>query len=224
MAAVAPPVGGSVQAPRGDPGRAGEPPAPPGPWPRDPGEPSSPPLDAARVGIVVFLAAEAMLFGGFIAAFLVFRLGSPAWPPPGEPRLPVGVTAVNTVVLLLSGLAMRAAVAARTRGDHAALRDRLTQTLAGGAAFLAVQGFEWSRLVRFGVTAPSSVYGATFYALVGAHAAHAAGALAWLAVLRGQAGRGRSRGPGEGVVAAAGLYWGFVVLLWPVLWALVYLW
>lgn len=224
MAAVAPPVGGSVREPRRGPALAGGPPGRARPWRPDPGQPSTPSPDAAQVGIVLFLAAEAMLFGGFIAAFLVFRLGSPAWPPPGEPRLPVGVTALNTAVLLLSGLAMRAAVRARARDDHPAFRDRLTQVLAGGTAFLAVQGFEWARLVGFGVTAPSSVYGATFYALVVTHAAHVAAALAWLGVLRVQAGRARSRGPGAGAVAAAGLYWGFVVLLWPVLWALVYLW
>lgn len=223
-AAVAPPVERSVRDPRRGSPRVGGPPAPPPPPRPDPDESPLPSPDAARVGVVVLLAAEAMLFAGFLAAFLVFRLGSPVWPPPGAPRLPLGVTAVNTAVLLLSGLAMRAAVAARRRGDRAALRERLTQALAGGTAFLAVQGLEWARLVRVGVTAPSSVYGATFYALVGTHAAHVAGALAWLACLRVRAGRAPTPGPGEGAVAAAGLYWGFVVLLWPVLWGLVYLW
>jgi heme/copper-type cytochrome/quinol oxidase subunit 3 len=205
--------------------RRAKPPPPqvpsPDAWDRGGDEPPGPTLDAARVGVVVFLVAEAMLFAGFIAAFLVVRLGSAAWPPPGEPRLPVGVTAVNTAVLVLSGLAMRGAVAARRRGDDLRFRRHLEGALLGGAAFLAVQGFEWARLVRFGLTATASVYGASFYALVGIHAAHVVGALGWLAGLRVQARGGR---PGEGAVAAGGLYWGFVVLLWPVLWILAYLW
>jgi cytochrome c oxidase subunit 3 len=176
------------------------------------------------VGVLVFLVAEGMLFGGFIAAFLVFRLGSPAWPPPGEPRLPVGLTALNTVVLLLSGLAMRRAIVAQDRGDRAGLHRRLGQAVLGGATFLAVQGFEWTRLVGFGMTASSSVYGASFYALIGTHAAHVTAALVWLAVLFAEVRRGRTERPGAGKLGAAALYWGFVVLLWPLLWGLVYLW
>jgi heme/copper-type cytochrome/quinol oxidase subunit 3 len=182
---------------------------------------SGPPADAVQVGIVVLLVAEAMLFGGLVAAFLVFRVGSPAWPPSGEPRLPVGVTALATAVLLWSGHAMRRAVRARDRGS---LRLWLEHAALGGAVFLFLQAFEWARLVTHGFTAPSGVYGATFYVLVGAHAAHVTAALGWLVLLRVQAGVAGGSRPGPGPLAAAGLYWAFVVLLWPVLWALVYLW
>ena len=34
------------------------------------------------------LGAEAMFFAGLIGAFLVFRIASPVWPPPFQPRLP----------------------------------------------------------------------------------------------------------------------------------------
>ncbi len=206
-------------------GAAGRPPPPVGPveegrWPGWDGG-AEQRADAVRVGIVVLLVAETMLFGGLVAAFLVFRLGSPAWPPQGEPRLPVGITALGTAVLLWSGHAMRRAVGA---ADRRSLCLRLEQAALGGAIFLFMQGFEWARLVRFGFTAPSGVYGATFYVLVGAHAAHVAAALGWLVLLRAQAGRARGNRPAPGPLAAAGLYWTFVVLLWPVLWGLVYLW
>jgi heme/copper-type cytochrome/quinol oxidase subunit 3 len=177
--------------------------------------------DAVQVGIVVLLVAETMLFGGLVAAFLVFRLGSPAWPPLGEPRLPVGVTALNTVVLLWSGYAMRRAVSAPDRGR---LCSGLGQAVLGGAIFLVIQGFEWARLVGFGLTTRSGAYGAIFYVLVGAHAVHVVGALAWLVALRVQAGRDPGGRPGPGPLGAAGLYWSFVVLLWPILWILLYLW
>ena len=177
--------------------------------------------DAVQVGIVVLLVAETMLFGGLVAAFLVFRLGSPGWPPLGQPRLPVGVTALNTVVLLWSGHAMRRAVAAL---DRERVRSGLEQAALGGAIFLVIQGFEWARLVGFGLTTTSGAYGAIFYVLVGAHAVHVAGALAWLVTLRVQAGRGPGGRPGPDPLAAAGLYWSFVVLVWPILWILLYLW
>src|SRR3989337_2269930 len=50
-------------------------------------------FDGAKVGMLIFLGAETMLFAGFVTAYLVFRLGAPVWPPPLQPRLPVGVTA-----------------------------------------------------------------------------------------------------------------------------------
>ena len=55
----------------------------------------------------MFLGAEAMFFAGLIGAFLVFRIASPVWPPPFQPRLPSEVTGINTLILLASAVAMR---------------------------------------------------------------------------------------------------------------------
>lgn len=106
-AAVAAPPPPVRLAPRGD----GEP---------GPSRPAPMPLSPAFVAILAFIAAEAMLFCGLITAFLVYRLGSPLWPPLGEPKLPVGVTTVNTAVLFLSAVTMRRAwtlARAGTRSD-----------------------------------------------------------------------------------------------------------
>ena len=51
-----------------------------------------------------------------------------------------------------------------------------------GVVFLAVQGLEWARLTAFGLTTTSGIYGATFYALVVAHAIHVLAALIVLLV------------------------------------------
>jgi len=89
-----------------------------------------------------------------------------------------------------------------------------------GALFVGLQGLEWVRLVRFGLTVTSSTYGAFFYVVVGAHGLHAlAGllALGW-AGLRLHAGR-----LGREAFQAVRIFWYFVVGLWPVLYGLVYL-
>ena len=52
------------------------------------------------------MGAESMFFAALISALFILRLGMPVWPPPLQPRLPVGVTTANTVVLLFSSLAM----------------------------------------------------------------------------------------------------------------------
>ena len=57
--------------------------------------------------LLMFLGAEAMFFAGLIGAYIVFRVGSAIWPPPFQPRLPVGVTGVNTLILIASAVTMR---------------------------------------------------------------------------------------------------------------------
>lgn len=180
-------------------------------------------FDGAKVGMLIFLGAETMLFAGFVAAFLVFRLGAPVWPPPLQPRLPVGVTAVSTAVLLLSGYTMWRALRAARDGDRAGLGRSLALTGLLGATFLAVQGFEWARLLTFGLTAPSGIYGGTFYTLIGAHAVHVLGALVWLSIILMGTRSGPSATPNQSRVLVFGMYWYFVVGLWPILYTLVYL-
>ena len=43
-----------------------------------------------------------MLFAGLIGMYLVIRLSATTWPPPDQPRLPLLVTTLNTVVLFAS--------------------------------------------------------------------------------------------------------------------------
>ena len=89
----------------------------------------------------------------------------------------MGLTAVNTLVLLLSSYTMTRALKASRAGDRRGLVSRLGLTWGLGALFLAAQGVEWLRLVRFGLRMSSGVYGATFYTLIGAHGAHVLGAV-----------------------------------------------
>lgn len=182
-----------------------------------------PPLSNARLGMLMFLGAETMFFAGLIGSFLVFRLANQTWPPPTFPRLPVLVTGFNTLILLYSAVTMwRAQRLLRTGVQHQGMRLLLlTATL--GVTFLVIQGYEWIRLVQFGLTMASGVYGATFYVLIGCHGLHVLGAVVWLlcVVLRASAGYyGVARHAG---LALCGMYWYYVVALWPVLYGLVYL-
>jgi len=193
-----------------------------GPRPPDPHPPAGPVVSNARLGMLVFLGAEAMFFAGLIGAFLVFRLGSLTWPPPGQPRLPLAVTGVNTGILLLSGYTMSRSLRAMRAGNPGGLAGGLLATTLLGALFLGVQGVEWARLVHFGLTLSAGTYGATFYTLIGIHALHVLGALLWvLVMLLGGARRRFPAGPRVSL-ELCGMYWYFVVGLWPVLFWLVY--
>src|SRR5260370_18769117 len=74
-------------------------------------------LDNLRLAVLFFMGAEAMFFGALISALLVLRLGMAAWPPPLEPRLPVVITGLNTLVLLASSVTLVTAGRARRRAE-----------------------------------------------------------------------------------------------------------
>ena len=174
----------------------------------------------AILGMLLFLFTEAMLFAALLAAFFVLRVQQPIWPPPGQPRLPIGITTINTLVLLASGFTMIRSRKALGAGPAVARWLGLTAAL--GIAFLVVQGFEWSRLLGFGFTTRANVFGATFYALVGVHAVHVAAAMIYLLVTWRRAAAGRfAPGKAEGLDACR-MFWLFVVGVWPALYVLLY--
>jgi len=194
-----------------------------GPPPPPPVRPIAPIGSNAWLAMIMFLGAEAMFFAGLMGAFLVFRVGSPVWPPPFQPRLPATVTGVNTLILLLSAVTMRLAFLANRRGERKRLVKLLSWTAMLGAVFLLIQGFEWVRLLHFGLTVSSSVYGGLFYTLIGFHGAHVLGALVWLIAVWSKARQGKYMGRNAVGLQTCSMYWIFVVALWPVLYGLVYL-
>jgi len=172
--------------------------------------------------MVLFLGTEVMFFAGLVSALLVLRAEAYVWPPAGQPRLPAWETALNTLVLLASGGTMQRAVAVLRRGGRPSVW--LDATAALGALFLGLQGREWLRLVGFGLTTTSSLYGSIFYTVVGAHALHVLAALVVLLVVAAYARRGRYRAEEATGLEICRMYWLFVVGVWPVLYVLVYLW
>ncbi len=189
---------------------------------REPG-PRRPLLDNVGLAMLFLICGEIMFFGGLVSAFLILRITSALWPPPLQPRLPIGVTGVNTLVLLASSVAMVAASRALERGDMRELVRRLLVAAGLGVAFLAVQGYEWVRLVSFGLTVSSGAYGGAFYTLIGTHAAHVVAAVVWVAATVLLAARGRFADGRTGPLRACAIYWHFVVALWPILYVAVYL-
>jgi len=177
----------------------------------------------ALIGTLVFLGAEAMFFAGLISSFLVLRAGSPVWPPADQPRLPVAVTFVNTLILLFSGYSM-------TRTLHAMRADRRQEanrllgiTVLLGLTFLTVQGTEWLRLVHYGMVMTSGVYAAIFYTIIGCHGLHVLVGLVLLIAVLWHALQGRFTAHAHVPIEAGRLYWLFVVGVWPLLYVLVYL-
>ncbi|MDH4248902.1 MAG: cytochrome c oxidase subunit 3 [Deltaproteobacteria bacterium] len=178
----------------------------------------------AVLGMLIFIGTEIMYFSALISAFLVIKAQVPFWPPPGEPRLPVEATAFNTLVLLGSWVALH--MAGRSQANHfqnEKTRRLLLIAIGMGAFFVLFQGAEWVRMISFGLTMVSSVYGGMFYVIIGSHALHVTGALAFLVYLwMRMEDRGQER-LNPAVLTAARILWTFVVGVWPILYLLVYI-
>jgi cytochrome c oxidase subunit 3 len=169
--------------------------------------------------MLIFVMTEVMFFAGFVSAFTIMRGSAVIWPPPGQPRLPVSQTAFNTSLLLASGVALYFAHQRFRRGPGFA-RVPLLASIVLGAGFVLLQGREWVGLIAQGLTLQSSALGSFFYLIVGLHALHAVVALgvlidAWRRLRRGSLAPAR--------LAAAEIFWYFVVGVWPVLYWRVYL-
>ncbi len=174
------------------------------------------------LGMALFIATEALFFAGLISAFVVLRAQAVDWPPAGQPRLPIGVTGFNTLILLASAWTMQQAAAALRRGEPQ-VRRRLLITAALGAFFVGIQGYEWVNLVRYGLTTGSSLYGATFYTIVGAHGLHVLAAVISLIAAALIAPARSQEGTDLTWLDPFRMYWFFVAGVWPVLYVLVYL-
>jgi heme/copper-type cytochrome/quinol oxidase subunit 3 len=171
--------------------------------------------------MLIFVAAEVMFFAALISAYLIVSSGFSDWPPPDQPRLPVITTAFNTCALLLSGTMIFHANLSLTRSGPGRRTSRLLLTaIALGAIFVLFQGFEWVRLIHFGLTMKSSTYGSFFYLIIGTHALHAVAALLVLIVVYR---RLRRNALSPESFWAAQVFWYFVVGVWPILYILIYL-
>ena len=182
-----------------------------------------PPVSSTRIAMVALITTELMLFAGLVGTYLVIRLSASVWPPADQPRLPLALTGLNSLALFASLVPMTRSLRALlfAEADRAARLLLWTATL--GLVFLAVQGFEWMRLVHHGLTLGSSQYGAAFYLVIGCHALHVLAAVVWLGVVTVLARRGRLERRHYDRLEMLAIYWYFVAALWAVLFPLVYL-
>jgi heme/copper-type cytochrome/quinol oxidase subunit 3 len=162
-----------------------------------------------------------MFFLSLLSAYFVVKSRAfSTWVPPEDVRLPVLITAVNTAILIASGLSLVAAE--RLYGSRETKPKAVKlyqQALLLGVVFLAVQGYEWLRLISLGFTIDAGLFSATFFLLIGSHAAHAAAALLVMAFLWPKL---RRHALTLDQLRAMTVFWLFVVGVWPILFGTVY--
>jgi heme/copper-type cytochrome/quinol oxidase subunit 3 len=158
----------------------------------DPAESPLTPESWGKLGMWIFLAADAMSFGGLLAGYGALRYGDPTWPIPSH-ILGISLTAFMTFLLICSSVTMVEALASIRKGDRAGLERFLLLTIIGGMTFLGFQAYEWTKLiVHEGQSIAKDNFGATFFLATGFHGCHVFGGVTYLSAVLGRAVRGTS--------------------------------
>ena len=188
-------------------------------------EPAESPLTPeswGKLGMWIFLAADAMSFGGLLAAYGVLRYYDPTWPVPSS-ILGINSTAGMTFLLIVTSMTMVQALASIRQGDQAGLQKYLAATVAGGILFLMLQYVEWSHLIHEGQSIQKNNFGATFFLTTGFHGLHVFSGVCYLSTVLVRAMLGKYSPTVNYEVEIAALYWHFVDLIWILVFTFIYL-
>ena len=179
-------------------------------------------FERARMGMWLFIGSEIMMFGAFIAVYIVLRMG------PGanalkffQDQLSWKIAAFNTAVLILSSYTMVRGVNAISKGRRGHCEDMLIATAALGALFLVVKGFEYAAKFEHGYGPQTSVMFGCYFLMTGFHGIHVLVGvilLVWCAFYVKKFDEHH-----YAHVENLALYWHFVDLVWIFLFPIVYL-
>jgi cytochrome c oxidase subunit 3 len=172
--------------------------------------------------MIIFIGAWAMMFACFFFAYGALRVGARDWPPPGQPMLPLAMPAVNTVVLLLSSIALEGGLFAIRRGKRGVLAPMVLVSSILGIAFLAIQWGIGADLYAQGLTPATGPYASVFYGLAGIHGLHVAVGIAALLWLSMRAFFGAYNTPQHLPVRLWSVYWHFVGVVWLLMFVFVF--
>ena len=189
-------------------------------------EPSPFGIQSKKLGIWLFIMADAATFGAILFAYGYLRIGTPDWSRPFALTPTILNAALMTLVLLSSSVTMLLAVAAAQSGRTAAGVRWLGVTALLGTVFAALHLREWFAMFHEGwsvshnpMNGPAQ-FGATFFGITGLHLLHVITGVGALLVIAIGFRRGRFT---AGHVETTGLYWHFVDLVWMFVFPMVYL-
>ena len=193
----------------------------------EPAETPVTPESWGKLGMWIFLAGDAVGFGTLLAAYGAMRATSGDWPNPYE-VLGINLTAFMTFLLICSSVTMVKALEWLGRGDRIRCRWFLFYTLLGGAVFVSLQAYEWSKLIHEGLHINgnpwgASLFGASFFLVTGFHGLHVTGGVLYLLSMIRYVTNRPDPVASYNAVEITGLYWHFVDLVWIMVFTFLYL-
>jgi cytochrome c oxidase subunit III len=187
----------------------------------------------------IFLLSDIFIFSCFLTGYMTVRVSTTVpWPNPSEvfalhvggTNVPLLLIAIMTFVLISSSGTMAMAVNCAYRRDRVNAAALMLVTATFGELFVAMQAFEWSKLILEGVRPwgnpmGAAQFGSTFFMITGFHGLHVSIGVILLIAVAFKVMRGDYEKAGNyQIVEIVGLYWHFVDLVWVFIFALFYLW
>jgi cytochrome c oxidase subunit 3 len=172
------------------------------------------------LGVGFFIASESMFFLGLFLAWFFMRNTSDVWPPAGVTPPPMAPAIFNTVVALLSTVAVFLADRAIAHEDRKGLVKGIAIASALGVVFMAVQAAEFTDLA---ILAQGSAYGSTFTFLLLFHVLRVFVGVILMGVVLVRTLLGHFSGERRLLVQATAMYWYFITGVWLVVFAVLYL-
>ncbi len=194
---------------------------------------------AAFFGALFFMRNIAIPeLASFDPDFTPYKGFTDAWPSAGpggvvlgktyevakyEPMGPWGLPAINTLILLTSGLTVTWAHWGLIKDNRKQLVLGLFMTVALGVAFLGLQAYEYHHAyTELGLTLGTGAYGATFFMLTGFHGFHVMLGTIMLIVILLRSMKGHFKPDHHFAFEGVAWYWHFVDVVWLLLFVLVY--
>lgn len=162
----------------------------------------------------VLIVSELLVFGAGLLAFLGVRITDPARFAADQALLDQTAGAINTIVLVTSGLCAAAAVRARMGEQRSIARRWLFAAGSLGIVFLIVKAFEYGSKASLGVGIESSPFFTFYYLITGFHALHVVAGIVLLTLV--------SWADSVRNMEAAAAFWHMVDLVWVLLFPIIY--
>ena len=178
-------------------------------------------INNVKLGVWLFLASEAMLFGGLFSAYFTLRADATSWTPLISHR---PIAFLNTALLLIAGAAFAAGIREARNRNVARFRASTIAALILAGGFLVLKGVEYSRAASDGMWPRTSTEAGVYYLLTGVHALHVLGGMLvtlWL-VLTTRATWSADAPRVINRLEATAMYWYFVDVVWLILVVLLY--
>lgn len=171
------------------------------------------------LGFWLYLMTDFVVFAGLFSVFIVLRAFNQG--PALDSSLPYVL--VETTLLLLSSFAAGISLVAARSGAVKGVIASLAATALLGAAFLAMEIAEFSRLIGAGSGPQVDGFLSSYFTLVGTHGLHIAVGLLWVvALIVSISVRGLTRSNMR-KLALWSLFWHFLDIVWIFIFTIVYL-
>jgi cytochrome c oxidase subunit 3 len=171
------------------------------------------------LGMVLFVASEAMFFAAFFAIFAMTYSSAATWPPKRIALPGIGLPSVATGLIVASSASLQLGVRAIRRGDARRLKACLAVTLILGVAFVGLQVYGYAGL-DFGIRA--GTFASLFYLMTAIGLAHVVGGVVLLVMVLTRSISGQVSMIRQEPAQAAAVYWHFVVVMSVALYAAFY--